>query len=265
MNFYNCTALSSLSSFGTKLLAPPVMFLPPFCELNFSVKSERAKAGIHVENHRFMSLLGPKFIDNLFPPRTSNEKSIRDYLPLSDLPNGEDKLSLLSNEDMLQKWEPFLRKINNRKEFYGFDAWYLNLAHMAFTEIPDIDVFGSVRSLERLTQIDLSFNQFETLPEKVFAGLDNLQFLDLSHNKLKHVNHKWFKDLTLLQQLYLHENAIDPVTIDRGCSTFIYCKDLKVLTLYRQGEHHLCDTNLTGLPAVCKIWFTVHRKFQKHI
>ena len=121
-----------------------------------------------------------------FLARMSNTKTIKDYLPLSKLPSGDDQIALFSKESILQNWEPFLRKINNRKDIFGFDAWYLNLAHMAFTSIPDIDVFGSVRDLERLTRIDLSFNKFKTLPSKVFAGLDNLQFLDLSHNQLGH-------------------------------------------------------------------------------
>ena len=126
----------------------------------------------------------------------------------------------------------------------------------------DIDVFGSVRSL-KLTRIDLSFNKFETLPEKVFAGLVNHQYLDLSHNhKLRHVKPKWFEDLDMLQHLYLHENAIDPKSVDEE-PVFIYCSVLKVLTLYRQGENHLFDSNLSCLPAICKVWFTIHKTFQK--
>ena len=98
-----------------------------------------------------------------FLARMSNTKTIKDYLPLSKLPSGDDQIMLFSNESILQNWEPFLRKINNRKDIFGFDAWYLNLAHMAFTSIPDTDVFGSVRDLERLTRIDLSFNKFKAL------------------------------------------------------------------------------------------------------
>ena len=76
------------------------------------------------------------------------------------------------------------------------------------------------------------------------------------------MNPEWFKDLELLQQLYLHENAIDPRSVD-DVPAFFYCRELKVLTLYRQGANHLCEANLTGLPAVCKIWFTIHVRISK--
>ena len=65
------------------------------------------------------------------------------------------------------------------------------------------------KELVNLQDLDLRFNQIETLPEGIFDQLINLQVLDLDDNKIETLPESIFNNLGNLQVLYLYNNKIE--------------------------------------------------------
>ncbi|KAL7015205.1 hypothetical protein ACKWTF_016339 [Chironomus riparius] len=78
----------------------------------------------------------------------------------------------------------------------------LDLSRNNFSTIPE----NTFRSQQSLRLLNLSFGQLETIPETTFQNITNLLILDLQSNKIKEFHPNLFSSLTLLQNLHLSDN-----------------------------------------------------------
>ncbi|XP_067400540.1 toll-like receptor 5 [Emydura macquarii macquarii] len=103
-----------------------------------------------------------------------------------------------------------------------------------------VDVF---HHLEKLTALNLSRNNLQTLPKDLFQGLVSLQALDLSGNLMTMLPDGLFRDLRSLQVLGLHSNHLVTLSL----SVLQPLQALAFLNL--QGVSLLCHCSLQDLEA----------------
>jgi len=62
------------------------------------------------------------------------------------------------------------------------------------------------QDLNRLIKLDLSYNQIQTIDQRLFKGLTCLTYLFLNNNQLTDMSSKLFKGLNHLTHIWLNNN-----------------------------------------------------------
>ncbi len=156
---------------------------------------------------------------SLLPDDNCNSVSASDLNSIMDL-QVRAFLSSLTLEDL--------------DDFHSLERFHLN--NTGLTTLPE-NVFEPLRNNLRL--LNLSGNNFDSLPTNLFLGLSKVLDLDLSDNNLTVLSSSLFSGLSSLEVLYLSGNSLE-----RLSANFFN-------GMPRLEELDLSDNNLTagGLPA----------------
>lgn len=115
---------------------------------------------------------------------------------------------------------------------------------------------NSLKGLEILIELDLSFNLLKSLPRSVFNNLIKIRALILNNNKIERLDDGLFRNLTFLNKIELKENLI--VKIESKAFTLlpvltqIYLDGNQLTILKRECFQHL--EKLTGLSLKQNPW-----------
>lgn len=114
---------------------------------------------------------------------------------------------------------------------------------------------NSLKGLEILIELDLSFNFLKTLPRSIFSNLIKIRALILNNNKIERLDDGLFRNLSFLHKIELKENSI--VRIETKAFTLlpvltqIYLDGNQLTILKRECFQHL---ELTGLSLKQNPW-----------
>lgn len=114
----------------------------------------------------------------------------------------------------------------------------------------------SLKGLEILIELDLSYNLLEVLPRSVFNNLVKLRALMLNNNKLKRLEDGLFRNLKFLHKIELKENQLMHIETRAFTNlpvlTQIYLDGNQLTVLRRECFQHL--EKLTGLSLKQNPW-----------
>lgn len=114
----------------------------------------------------------------------------------------------------------------------------------------------SLKGLEILIELDLSYNLLEVLPRSVFNNLVKLRALILNNNKLRRLEDGLFRNLKFLHKIELKENQLMHIETRAFTNlpvlTQIYLDGNQLTVLRRECFHHL--EKLTGLSLKQNPW-----------
>lgn len=82
----------------------------------------------------------------------------------------------------------------------------LNASHNAITEIPRL--FLANKSLNKMAEIDLSFNKLRSIESNYLEGAAHLQRIHLAHNRIAYIDDRAFVDAIHLEYADLSNNRI---------------------------------------------------------
>lgn len=114
----------------------------------------------------------------------------------------------------------------------------------------------SLKGLEILIELDLSFNLLQVLPRNIFNNLVKLRVLMLNNNKLERLEDGLFRNLRFLHKIELKENQLVRIEtkafFNLPMLTQIYLDGNQLTLLHRESFHHL--DKLTGLSLKQNPW-----------
>ncbi|XP_045525651.1 protein toll-like [Pieris brassicae] len=175
---------------------------------------------------------------------------------LSDVPE-----NLFSNSTNIKKLFMSACDIKTLPEklFLNLNLESLDLSFNEIEELPS-KVFNGQ---DKLMKLNLSRNKIKVLPDGLFIYLMSLKILDMRENNIEDLNDYVFEDLLSLQELYLNKNQI--TRLRHG--TFNPLRHLKVLSLarnsivqYSEGilnllDLHSLDLSYNRITTVYDVWF----------
>ena len=107
----------------------------------------------------------------------------------------------------------------------------------------DSIVPGTFRELKRLEILNLGYNKLTELSNDLFSGLENLKELYLFWNKFTALGAETFKTLPSLELLYFHSNPLETI----HPNAFLGMNSLKSLHLNNNEMKHLEEGAFWGL------------------
>ncbi|XP_022777661.1 leucine-rich repeat-containing protein 57-like, partial [Stylophora pistillata] len=100
--------------------------------------------------------------------------------------------------------------------------------------------------MSTLEEVDLSYNQLQSLPREILSSNTKLKVLDLSNNKIQRLPEDVFGNLTRLKRLFLSNNKLQRLPKLKNLSEIetLYMEKNSLVTLSRdqfQGLSKLRD------------------------
>lgn len=118
-----------------------------------------------------------------------------------------------------------IRKTEKYKKYFSRGLKFLDLSYNLLVDLTELNLYTYLHRLnvsnnkikltgkilfvwKNLTYLNLSHNEIDSIPEKVFDKLENLKELFLDNNKLETINSTLFDNLKLLRVLSIANNQI---------------------------------------------------------
>ena len=121
----------------------------------------------------------------------------------------------------------------------------LQLLNLSGNSLDNDLASGLFAGLSKLLDLDLSDNDFTTLPANLFSGLSSLEVLYLNDNSLEALPDGLFQDLSNLEELDLSGNslALSDLTVNvlRGLSSHLVELDLSDNNFASSDGDSICD------------------------
>ncbi|GFQ68031.1 leucine-rich repeat neuronal protein 1 [Trichonephila clavata] len=133
-----------------------------------------------------------------------------------------------------------LKQLGRGLIFHNFSRLQsLDLSHNDFRTVFN----GVFRGINQLHTLLMTHGQIKFIEEHVFDGLTQLRKLHLSHNQLNAIFPEWFRELLQLEELLLENNHISHV--NGGC--FASLSKLRILSLNGNRIKGVSDSAFEGL------------------
>ncbi|CAH1735195.1 unnamed protein product [Chironomus riparius] len=124
----------------------------------------------------------------------------------------------------------------------------LDITNNDFETLPEA-IFSN---LNQLTHLHLDFNKIKDLPPKIFSSLTNLKLLSIRGNQITKLNPKWFENLQNLEFLQMNNNKVKELPDN----TFMYLTGLTHLEFTNNGLQTLNPNSFENLKSLKTLYLS---------
>lgn len=105
-------------------------------------------------------------------------------------------------------------RISDEASSFSIGCMFIRVSIGSIIAHPSPLFVNSPRTGKGLTQLDVSQNQLQNVPQSALKNLHHLLILNLNHNKISVIHNRAFEGLDTLEILTLYENRITGVEPD---------------------------------------------------